>query len=180
MTLLPCAGVLCPLLSDPLTWQLHGVLKHLAQQAMSNNCCYKHVTKNLKSHTENSKNSKPCRKEKKKNTAQRLTLKLPQGKTSSQTCMADLNSHSLLCQQQEALAEQTTAHLFVWANSDFLKSGWAEQGVLLRLSSTCRTGSTEIWAVSFQSKRSLPFVSRRKMRTQNCKQGKSFPQCLGV
>lgn len=97
MTLLPCAGVLCPLLSDPLTWQLHGVLKHLAQQAMSNNCCYKHVTKNLKSHTENSKNSKPCRKEK-KNTAQRLTLKLPQGKTSSQTCMADLNSHSLLCQ----------------------------------------------------------------------------------
>jgi len=33
-----------------------------------------------------------------KNTAQRLTLKLLQGKISSQTCVVDLNSHRLLCQ----------------------------------------------------------------------------------
>lgn len=68
MTLLPCAGVLCPLLSDPLIWQLHGVLKHLAQQMMLNNCSYKHITQNLQSHTENAKNSKPCRETKKYST----------------------------------------------------------------------------------------------------------------
>lgn len=84
MTLLPCAGVLCPLLSDPLIWQLHGVLKHLAQQMMLNNCRYKHITKNLKSHTENAKIANHAGKKKKYSTeANTLT-------TSRQNLLSDM------------------------------------------------------------------------------------------
>lgn len=68
-----------------------------------------------------------------KNTAWRLTLKLPQGKSSSQTFMVDLNSHSLLCQHTGSSGRANYCPLVYLGKSWFLN-----QAVLNR---TCCWGS---------------------------------------
>lgn len=165
MTLLPCAGVLCPLLSDPLIWQLHGVLKHLAQQMTLNNCSYKHITNNLKSHTENANIANHAGKKKYSTEANTQT-------TSRQNLLSDMHrrpefSQSALptyrkLRESKLLPTCLSGQiLLVYLNEAGLNTVCLE-------GSPCRAGSSEIWALSFSSKRSLPFILLGKMRTQNC------------